>query len=292
MRSLIQALWGGILAGSVYGLMALGLTLIWGAFRLLNLAHGALFIAGAYTVWAVINEVSLPIGAAVPAGIIGAGLVGFVLYLLFLRPMLGRPGWDSASIIATVGVAIALEAGALIVFGPRVKEIPSVLSGSFNLSGVVITSQGLFVIGVAIVSFLVMNGYLKYSRQGMAIRAVSQNLEAASLMGVPVDRTFATVMVLSAALAGLAGVLLSSIFFLSPSSGFNPMLRALFVTIFGGLGSVKGTLIAAYVIGLLEAFLQVYFGSSSALPGLFLFMIAVLIVRPNGLFGVGEVRRL
>jgi branched-chain amino acid transport system permease protein len=167
-----------------------------------------------------------------------------------------------------------------------------VLSGSFRASGVVITTQGLFVIGIAVVSFLLLNGYMRYSRRGMAIRAVSQNLEAASLMGVPVEKAFATVMVLSAGLAGLAGVLLSSIFFLSPTSGFNPMLRALFVTIFGGLGSVKGTLIAAYVIGLLEAFLQVYFGPSSALPGLFVFMIAVLIVRPNGLFGVGEVRRL
>jgi branched-chain amino acid transport system permease protein len=292
MRSFIQAIWGGILSGSVYGLMALGLTLIWGAFRLLNLAHGALFITGAYVVWAGLNEASLPLGAALPAGIVGAGLMGYLLYLVFLRPMLGRPGWDSASIIATVGVAIALEAAALIVFGPRVKEIPSVVSGSFNVSGVVVTSQGLFVIGAAVISFLVMNAYLKYSRQGMAIRAVSQNLEAASLMGVPVEKTFATVMILSAALAGLAGVLLSSIFFLSPTSGFNPMLRALFVTIFGGLGSVKGTLIAAYVIGLLEAFLQVYIGPSSALPGLFVFMIAVLIIRPNGLFGVGEVRRL
>jgi branched-chain amino acid transport system permease protein len=292
MRSFIQAIWGGILSGSVYGLMALGLTLIWGAFRLLNLAHGALFITGAYVVWAGLNEASLPLGAALPAGIVGAGLMGYLLYLVFLRPMLGRPGWDSASIIATVGVAIALEAAALIVFGPRVKEIPSVVSGSFNVSGVVVTSQGLFVIGAAIISFLVMNAYLKYSRQGMAIRAVSQNLEAASLMGVPVEKTFATVMILSAALAGLAGVLLSSIFFLSHTSGFNPMLRALFVTIFGGLGSVKGTLIAAYVIGLLEAFLQVYIGPSSALPGLFVFMIAVLIIRPNGLFGVGEVRRL
>jgi len=292
MRSLIQAIWGGILAGSVYGLIALGLTLIWGAFRLLNLAHGALFITGAYVAWAVINEASLPMGAAVPLGVVGAGLMGYLLYLVFLRPMLGRPGWDTASIIATVGVAIALEAAALIVFGPRVKQIPSVFSGSFRVSGVVITNQGIFVIGIAVVSFLLLNGYMRYSRRGMAIRAVSQNLEAASLMGVPVEKAFATVMILSAGLAGLAGVLLSSIFFLSPTSGFNPMLRALFVTIFGGLGSVKGTLIAAYVIGLLEAFLQVYFGPSSALPGLFLFMIAVLIVRPNGLFGVGEVRRL
>jgi branched-chain amino acid transport system permease protein len=126
----------------------------------------------------------------------------------------------------------------------------------------------------------------------MAIRAVSQQMDAARLMGIPTRRVFIIVMVISAALAGLAGALLSSVFFLSPSAGFNPMIKSLVVTIFGGLGSVKGTIWAAYVIGLVEAFLQVYMGASWALPGLFLFMIVMLIVRPNGLFGLGEMQRL
>jgi branched-chain amino acid transport system permease protein len=100
------------------------------------------------------------------------------------------------------------------------------------------------------------------------------------------------VMTISGALAGLAGVLLSSVFYLAPTAGFNPMLKALVVTIFGGLGSVKGTIWAAYIIGLVEAFLQVYFGAGTALPGLFLFMIIMLVIRPSGLFGMGEAQRL
>ena len=126
----------------------------------------------------------------------------------------------------------------------------------------------------------------------MAIRAVSQQMDAAQLMGIPTRKVFIIVMCISAALAGLAGVLLSSIFYLTPTAGFNPMVKALVVTIFGGLGSVKGTVWAAYIIGLLEAFLQVYMGASWALPGLFLFMIVMLIIRPNGLFGLGEMQRL
>ncbi len=111
-------------------------------------------------------------------------------------------------------------------------------------------------------------------------------------MGIRVGTIFLIVMCVSGALAGLAGVLLTSILYLSPTAGFLPMLKALIVTIFGGLGSVKGTIVAAYVIGLLEAFVQVYFGVGWSLPALFLFIICVLIVRPNGLFGLGETQRL
>lgn len=292
MGDLLQAAWGGILSGSVYGLMALGLTLIWGALRLLNLAHGALYVIGAYAAWTAINLWGLPLLAALALGVGGAALAGLVMYGLVIRPMLGAPGWDTASIIATVGVAIAVQAGALIIYGPQVKQIPAVIGGSYLVSGVLIRKQGLFIVALAVISLVAMNLYLKSSRQGMGIRAVSQQMDAARLMGVRVDRTFAVVMVMSAALAGLAGVLLSSFFFLSPTSGFTPMIIALLVTIFGGLGSVKGTIVAAYIIGLLEASVQVYFGPAWALPALFLFMIGVLVVRPSGLYGVGEVARL
>ena len=145
---------------------------------------------------------------------------------------------------------------------------------------------------VALISLGLVYWYLGSSRQGMAIRAVSQNLDAAALMGVSVLRTYAVVVSLGAALAGLAGVVLSSILFLSPSSGFNPMVIALVVTMFGGLGSVKGTIVAAYLTGLFVSVVQVYLGSQHALPGLFLLMMIVIVVRPNGLFGRAAVQRL
>ncbi len=292
MNDLVQVVWSGILSGSVYGLMAIGLTLIWGAVRLLNLAHGSLYVAGAYAGWTVINVAGLPLALAIPSAVLAAAALGLVMHALFLRPMLGRPGWDSASIIATVGIGIALQAAALLMFGPRVKQIPAVAPGSFVVGTVRFSYQGLVVIAVAVVALTLLYLFLRSSRQGMAIRAVSQEMDASALMGVPVERTYALVMMISAGLAGLAGVLLSSIFFLSPTSGFTPMIIALLVTIFGGLGSVKGTIVAAYLIGFFEAAVQVFVGPRFALPGLFLFMIAVLIVRPNGLYGVPEAQRL
>src|SRR5207245_472326 len=198
---LVQALYSGVLNGSVYGLMAIGLTLIWGSLRMLNLAHGALYIAGAYIAYGVLGTLGLPV---------------------------------------PVPFAVAVGGAALL---------------------------------------------------GLASRATSQDMDAAKLMGIPIVPAFVVVMVISAALAGLAGVLLGSILFFTPSGGFTPMLMAMVVTIFGGLGSVAGTIWAAYIIGLMESFVAVYVGPSWALPGIFLFIIAMLVIRPNGLFGLGEARR-
>ena len=292
MSELLQSVYSGLLHGSVYGLMALGLTVIWGAMRLLNLAHGSLYLVGGYVGWTVVNKLSMPIGVAVPIGVAGAAIAGLLMYGLFIRPLVGRPGWDSATLITTVGFGIAIEAGVLLLYGPQVKAIPGLFSGSFVYERVLITYQGLLVMAVAAVCLLSVSTYIRVSRRGMAIRAVSQDVDAAKLMGIPIDTTFAIVMALSAGLAGLAGVLLSSTFYLSPTSGFQPMILAIVVTILGGLGSIKGTIVAAYSIGLLESFVNVYVGPSWGLPVLFGTMIVVLTLRPNGLFGVGEARRL
>ncbi len=292
MEKLFQAVYSGILYGSVYGLMAIGLTLIWGSLRMLNLAHGALYLVGGYLAWTLLNQVGLPILVSFALAVAGAGLVGLVIQVLLLNPILGKPGWDSASLIATVGAGIMLESGVLLLYGARVKQMPLLVDGQFKIGAVLISNQALLIIAMAIIFLVLLSLFLRRSRYGLAIQAVSQQMDAARLMGIPTRTVFMIVMTISAALAGLAGVLLSSIFYLSPTAGFNPMVKALVVTIFGGLGSVKGTIWAAYMIGLLEAFLQVYMGASWALPGLFLFMIVMLVIRPSGLFGLGEMQRL
>ena len=292
MEKLIEALYGGLLTGSVLGLMAIGLTLIWGALRMLNLAHGAIYLVGGYVAWMLINWYELSFIPAFVIGVAAAALVGLIMQITLINPMLGKPGWDTASMIATLGAGIAIESIILLVFGARVKQMPTTFEGSFTIMGVPKANQGLFIIFAALISLFLLSTFLRRSRYGMAVRAVSQQMDAAQLMGIPTKRIFLIVMGVSAALAGLAGVLLSSIFYLTPTAGFNPMVQALVVTIFGGLGSVKGTIWAAYIIGLLQAFLTVYMGASWALPGLFLFMIVMLTFRPNGLFGLGEAQRL
>src|SRR2546425_6284766 len=289
---LVQAVWGGILFGSVYGLMALGLTLVWGAVRLLNLAHGAIFVVGSYVAYFFVSRLNLPILVALPIGVLAAAAFAYLMHLTFIRPVIGKPGFDNSTLIATVGISIAVSAAAILIFNPEYKVIPPVITGNFTVSDVQITKQGLLVIGTSLALFGLVYLFLTYTRQGMAIRAVSQQQEAASLMSIPVVRTYGMVIAISGALAGLAGVLLSPFFFLNPNSGFNPMIQALIVTIFGGLGSVRGALVAGFVLGIFESFVEVYYGVAWAQPGVFLLIILMLILRPNGLFGIGEVRRL
>jgi branched-chain amino acid transport system permease protein len=288
----VQALWGGVLNGAVYGLMALGLTLVWGAVRLLNLAHGAIFVVGAYAAYWVVAFLHLPILVALPAGVLAAAGFAYAMHLDFIRPVIGKPGFDNSTLVATVGISIAVSAAALILFNPEYKVVPAVLPGYAIVSGVQITYQGVLVIVTSLALFAIVYLFLTHTRQGMAIRAVSQQTEAASLMSIPVVQTYGVVIAISGALAGLAGVLLSPSFFLNPNSGFNPMIMALIVTIFGGLGSIRGALVAGFLIGVFESFAQVFFSVAWAQPGVFILIIAMLIVRPNGLFGIGEVRRL
>jgi branched-chain amino acid transport system permease protein len=292
MEKLFQAIYGGILYGSVYGLMAIGLTIIWGSLRMLNLSHGSLYLVGGYAAWTALNQWELPALPSFALGVVAAALVALIIQVLLINRILGRPEFFNAAMIATVGASIFIDGAALLIYGPRVKQMPPVLKGQFKAAGVLITYQGLLIVAAALISFALLGLFLRRSRHGLAIQAVSQQMDAARLMGIPTVTTFMIVMAISGGLAGLAGVLLSSVFYLTPTAGFNPMLKALVVTIFGGLGSVKGTIWAAYAIGLLEAFLQVYFGAGAALPGLFLFMIIMLVIRPTGLFGLGEAQRL
>jgi len=292
LDALLQALYSGVLSGSVYGLMAIGLTLIWGSLRMLNLAHGALYIAGAYIAYGVLSALGWPVLVTFALAVGGAAVIGLAIQLVLINPILDNPGRDSASLIATLAASIVVQSAILLLFGGQTKELPPLLEGGFKVGTTLISYQGLVVIGAAVVCLLLMTIFLRVSRRGLAIRAISQNMDAARLMGIPIAPTFVVVMVISAGLAGLAGVLLGSILFFTPSGGFTPMLMAMVVTIFGGLGSVPGTIWAAYIIGLMESFLAVFVGPSWALPGIFLFMIVMLVLRPNGLFGLGEVRRL
>jgi branched-chain amino acid transport system permease protein len=292
MTLVVQAIWGGVLFGAVYGLMALGLTLVWGAVRFLNLAHGAIFTVGAYAAYWVVSSFHMPILVAAPIGVAAAAAFAYLMHLGFIRPVLGKTGFDNSTLIATVGISIAVSAAAILIFNPEYKVVPAILPGYLVVADVQITNQGLLVIVTSLALFALVYLFLTYTRQGMAIRAVSQQMEAASLMSIPVERTYAMVIAISGGLAGLAGVLLSPFFFLNPNSGFNPMIQALIVTIFGGLGSIRGALVAGFVLGIFESFVEVFYGVAWAQPGVFVLIILMLILRPNGLFGIGEVRRL
>src|SRR6202049_1700766 len=126
---IVQAVWGGVLFGSVYGLMALGLTLVWGAVRLLNLAHGAIFVVGAYIAYWAVSSLHLPILVALPIAVAASAAFAYAMHLVFIRPVIGKPGFDNATLVATVGISISVSAGAPLIFHPEDKVVPAELAG-------------------------------------------------------------------------------------------------------------------------------------------------------------------
>lgn len=292
MAALIQTIYSGLVLGSIYALMAVGLTLIFGALRVLNLAHGALMMIGAYVSWIVADQFGLPAFLGLPISFVVLMLIGFAIYKLLIGPMIGKPNWDTNTFIATSGLALALESLVLLRFGPRNQAQPFAIEGNFQALGVTISYQDLVIMAVAAIALLLMEWFLTRTRPGLAIRATAQQPDAAQLMGVRKDHIFLLVLGLSSGLAAISGVLLSSIFFIAPTFGFYPMLKSFIICIFGGLGNIRGTLYAAFIIGITEALVSLYLGVRFALPVMFGLIIVVLIFRPNGLFGQREVVRL
>jgi len=284
MGSVIVA---GLVSGSIYALIASGLSLVWGALGVFNFAHGVLLMMGAFAAWWVSDPAGLGLGlfAGIIASMIFMVAAGGVLYVLLVRPWIGTPAAELTVIMTTIAGAMFLENLALYTFGARLKALDQLVTGTVRIAGTAMQAQNLLVIVLAPVLLCSLALFLKLSKHGLAIRAIAQNREAARLLGIKVERTYFITFAVSAVLAGVAGVMMGGLFNITPSMGNDPLLRAFLVVVFGGLGSLPGTIIAAYVIGLIEATSSYYIGIYWTPVVLFSVLIAILLLRPNGLLG-------
>jgi branched-chain amino acid transport system permease protein len=277
----------GLVSGALYALVAAGLSLVWGALGVFNFAHGVLLMLGAYAAWYLSSPGGLGLG--LPLGIAGSIVfmvaAGLVIYVLLVRPWVGKPGAELAVIMTTIAGSIFIENLVLELFGGRFKTIDQVVSGTVPLAGATMQAQNLLVILLAPALLGSLALLLRFSRIGLAIRAVAQNQDAARLFGISVERTYLVTFATSAVLAGIAGILLGGLFNLSPVMGTDPLLRAFVVVVFGGLGSLTGTIFGAYAVGMIEALSSYYVGIYWTPVVLFAVLIAVLVVRPTGLMG-------
>src|SRR5437764_12662921 len=221
-----------VILGSIYGLVSIGMTLIYGILRVLDMSQGSMVMAGGFVGWSVMSEH----GHGAVAGLLAAFALTFALgvttQLVSVQPLLGRAGVDFEMItfITTFAVAIVMENVALEWFGPRQKTVPSVIGGTVEVyGGVTITEQQIVMALVSVALMVSLGAYLRRSRYGIAIRAIAEDLDAARLMGVRVRRTFPVVMGIASAFAGVAGLFLGAIYFASPTAGENPLLIALIV---------------------------------------------------------------
>ncbi len=296
MTDLVGILVTTVILGSIYGLVAIGMTLIYGTLRILDMSQGSMVMIGSFVGWGILVSAHWNPVLAIVFAFAATFVLGMMTQLVSVQPLMGRRkaiDFEMVTFITTFAVAMILENVALEVFGPQQRNVTPVVSGGVNVyHGVNLPYQS---IAMAAISILLMGGlglFLGKTRWGMAIRAVAQDLDAARLMGVPVSKLYPVTMGLASSLAGVAGVFLGAQFFAYPQAGDLPLLEALIVVVFGGLGSLPGTVYAAYVIGLIQATTEVFLGTTWSLPILYGVILFVLIFRPQGLLGKPSEARL
>ncbi len=288
----IQILVSGLVLGSLYAVSAIGLTLLWGALNVLNMAHGSFLVVGGYAAYFASSMLGLPAPIAVAVALACGTALGVMVYELVARPMRASDSFETGMIIATVGVALVIENLIQKGFGAYPMVQPLSVSGGVMLAGVHIPYQSMVVFLVAILLLVVLDRLIRQTSYGRMIRAVAQNVDAARLMGIPTDRVYRMVFGLSGLMAAISGIMVSSITTLSPTMGYDPMLKSFIVCVIAGLGEIKGALLAAFILGLLEALIQFVLGVRFAFPLLLLLVVATLIWRPQGLLKKTEVSRL
>ena len=283
MEDILRVLVVGLMLGGIYGLVSIGLNLIFGVIRIVNFAHGELVMLGMYGAYLAYAVLGLDpyISALVVAPALF--LVGMILYRLVLQPLQNE---SAMQIFATFGLLIILQNVVLAITRGEGYSVPSkVASVTLGLGEVRVTASRLIIFAAVTATAIALHLFLKHTLTGKSIRAVTQDRQSARLMGINVERTFTITFGIGAGLAGLAGVLLSPIYTLSPGIGGNFVLAAFAVVVLGGLGSVAGAYVGGLIVGLVEAFAGYYIDPELKQAIWFLIFLAVLIVRPTGLFG-------
>ena len=283
MTTLLQLLVSGVLTGSVYALMSMGLTLIFGVLRIVNFAHGEFLMIAMYGAWAVSRLCGINPYLAAIIVIPAMFLFGAAAYQLVVSPGLGKPHLVVA--FATMGLSIFLQNAALMLMTADLRDIPPVFARSLTLGPIYIKDELLlgFVITLACTSAL--QWMLKRTYLGKAIRATVQDGEAAQLMGIAVPRIFLITFALGSALVGLAACVMVPLFSVFPAVGLNFVLIAFVIVVLGGMGSIEGALIGGVCVGVVQSLSGYYVAPAFAQLFFFLLFLLAMIFRPNGLLG-------
>jgi len=287
LESLLQITANGVMMGAMLITVALGLSLVFGVLRIVNLAHGEIYMLGGMAMWALSEQFHFPYALSMILSMVAVGLIGIVLERVLFKPfrndMLG-------AVLVSVGLILVLQAAALLIFGIEDKGIPTpdVLRGIVRPLGIQFAKQRLFAIALGVVFVVLLQLFLSLSRIGQAIQAVAQNPDAASLQGINISFVSSLTMGIGSALAAGAGCLAGSLFQINAHMGAVPLLEALATIILGGMGSIPGTIVGGLIIGLLKSFSSTLFGGNVAIMIIFLGIVIFLIVRPSGLFGYAE----
>lgn len=280
----------GLSMGSVYALMAVGMTLVYGVTKAFNFAYGDFFNMGGYFAWILIFGLGFQFMGYLGVLIIVMPLmfaVGYALEKLMIAPLRKREDWENKVMMLTLGLALFLTSLYTVVFGVRMKSLPPIWEGTLEVGQLVFAYQDIMIFVLSLGGIGLLGWMLNNTRIGMAVQAVAQNPVGAKIVGIPKERIFASTFAISTVMVGFGGILLSQKYFINPMSGGTIMIKAWVVTAFGGMGSIRGGLYAAFIIGMMEALVGWVFGLSYGIIALFILLIATLVFRPQGLMGKG-----
>ncbi|MCF8067437.1 MAG: branched-chain amino acid ABC transporter permease [Desulfobacterales bacterium] len=287
IRELIEVLINSVTISSAYALLAIGLSLIYGVSKIFNYAYGSLLTVGAYFAWLMFATFAWANYLFVFVTLfVFMLLLGLIIEAAIPRTLRKKPNWEITTLIATLGLGIVLSNLMLLIFGPRMKTLPHLAQGMIDLGGIKISVERIVMLATAVSIVFGIKFFLSKTRIGLSMRAVSQDMLGARVVGLSVSKIFATTFGISTVLAGISGVFLGSIYFVSPQGGWNLFIKAFVIVALGGAGSIEGALYAAFILGTSEGLIQWGFGPLWVMPFWTLVMIGVLAIRPKGLLGI------
>lgn len=278
-----QLLVSGFVLGAVIALMAIGMTLIFSVLRIVNYAHGEMYMFGAAIVYLLLvrYQVTNYVLACLVA-VLAVGLLGWVLDKIIFRRFHGNL---MGGVIAAIGLLMIFQNMMWPILGPLPLSVPTVVEGVTQIFGASVSLERLVVVGISVVVILTLTWFVKYTKMGKAIRAVQQDAEAARTRGINVHHVAAVTFAIATGLAALAGALIAPLYLIEPPMGFMPLEFAFIVIILGGMGSIMGSFIAAFIIGLQYILTSAFWGLEWAMAMSFALAMIILLVRPRGLMG-------
>lgn len=287
MTVFLQQMLNGLILGCIYALIALGLSLIFGILELANFAHGEFYMLGAFVGLFSMTFFGVPFFVALPIAMVSMAIFGALAERIVFRPIVGKPLINS--MLLSFGLSTALANTALYFFKADPRKIISGLAGiRFKFFGLFVTGERLVILVLSIVLVLGLAWFIQYTRTGKSMRAVAQDRIAAQLAGINVRRIYSITFAISGALAAAAGTMVGAMFFVSPEMGFTVTLKSFVIVILGGFGKIKGVIVAAILIGLVESLGGGYisYAYKDAYP--FILLVLLFIFKPEGLMGGGK----